>query len=399
MKSLRDVDISVALQHPLPAGMRDLLPEEASRRRALAAQLMERFALHGYAVVTPPAFEFAAVLERGLGDLDPRDVLRFIEPESGEVAALRPDVTPQIARMIATRMQKRHAPWRLAYEATVLRRRSGRARKSRQTPQVGIELAGAPGFDGDLEVLGLAVEGLAAAGLDRFTIDLGDASIVGSLLQGASAVVVARATAALARKEADDLALCAKEELAPNVGLLAELVQVQGGRDAILEGTRITKGTPAEAGVLRLLDVFDAATTTVRERGSNGAVTADLGEVRGFAYYTGTIFHAYAEGPGEPLGSGGRYDELLALFGAPLPAVGFAFDLHALEWARRSAGLETDRDPLALRVVVVGEPSDPRAAALRARGIPAVTVRGEQDARAYAASWGFARVLTSGESI
>ncbi|MDB4993082.1 MAG: phosphoribosyltransferase regulatory subunit [Myxococcaceae bacterium] len=397
MTSPRDVEKPEALEHPLPAGMRDLLPEEASRRRALAAKLMECFALRGYAIVTPPAFEFAAVLERGLGDLDPRDVLRFVEPESGEVAALRPDVTPQIARMIATRMQNRHAPWRLAYEATVLRRRSGRARKSRQIPQVGIELAGAPGFDGDVEVLRLATEGLAAAGLDRFTIDLGDASIVRSLLDGASDSVVARATAALGRKDADELALCAAEEVAPHVALLAELVQVQGGRDAILEGARLTKGTAAEAGVLRLLDVFDAA--VVATRGTSGQVSADLGEVRGFAYYTGTIFHAYAEGPGEPLGSGGRYDELLARFGTPMPAVGFAFDLHALEWARRSAGLEAAHEEARERVVVVGAPDDPRATALRARGIVAVTVRNAEEARAYAASWGFTRVLARGQSI
>ncbi len=77
-----------ALAHPLPAGMRDLLPEEAGRRRALARTVLEHFALHGYHLVTPPAFEFAHVLERGLGTLDPSDVLRFVEPESGEVAAV-----------------------------------------------------------------------------------------------------------------------------------------------------------------------------------------------------------------------------------------------------------------------------------------------------------------------
>ena len=93
--------------HPLPAGMRDLLPEEAGRRRALARRLLDHLRSGGYALVTPPAFEFAEVLERGLGALDPSDVLRFVEPESGEVAALRPDMTPQIARMIATRLRRR----------------------------------------------------------------------------------------------------------------------------------------------------------------------------------------------------------------------------------------------------------------------------------------------------
>src|SRR5215472_17690716 len=116
-----------ALEHPLPSGMRDLLPEEAAARRSLSRSILDSFALHGYSIVTPPVFEFAEVLERGLGTLDPADVLRFVEPESGEVAALRPDMTPQIARLIATRLRDRPPPMRIAYEGTVLRRRSGRA--------------------------------------------------------------------------------------------------------------------------------------------------------------------------------------------------------------------------------------------------------------------------------
>ena len=114
--------------------MRDLLPEEARRRRVLGRRVLAHFALHGYQLVTPPAFEFAEVLERGLGTLDPSDVLRFVEPESGEVAALRPDMTPQIARMVATRLEHEPRPIRLCYEGTVVRRRQGRARRHRQVP-------------------------------------------------------------------------------------------------------------------------------------------------------------------------------------------------------------------------------------------------------------------------
>src|SRR5580658_2406238 len=105
-----------SLEHPLPAGMRDLLPEEAAARRDLARTMLDRFALHGYALVTLPVFEFAEVLERGLGTLDSAEVLRFVEPESGEVAALRPDMTPQIARMVATRLRERPPPFRLGLD-------------------------------------------------------------------------------------------------------------------------------------------------------------------------------------------------------------------------------------------------------------------------------------------
>src|SRR5258706_5182973 len=161
--------------HPLPAGMRDLLPPEAALRRRLSRRLLDHFALHGYELVTPPAFELADVLERGLGTLDPRDVLRFVEPESGEVAALRPDVTPQIARMAATRLGDRPPPMRLCYEGTVLRRRQERARKHRQIPQAGVERLGVGGPEGDIELLGLAAGAARAAGLSDFVLDLGHA--------------------------------------------------------------------------------------------------------------------------------------------------------------------------------------------------------------------------------
>jgi ATP phosphoribosyltransferase regulatory subunit len=371
--------------------MRDLLPEEAAARRSLARRVLDVVTLHGYGLVTLPAFEFAEVLERGLGTLDPSDVLRFVEPESGEVAALRPDMTPQIARVIATRLLDRPPPVRLAYEGTVVRRRSGRARKHRQIPQVGIELAGVPGPGGDLELLALAAGALRAAGLERFTLDLGDAGIVRALLAGRAPEEQADLSEALARKD----------EGAVKDATLAALLRLQGGRDAIVEGTRLLAGTPAADAVARLLAIFDAAVA----RGLGAHVQADLGEVRGFAYYTGPIFHAYAAGTGDALVSGGRYDELLARFGCPMPAAGFAVDLDRLTEARRAAGVPAERE---MRVIVivppgagapgdkpgVGQDDDARVAELRGRGVVAVAFAGSPEAaRAYARSWGFTHVM------
>src|SRR5580692_2557173 len=335
------------LEHPLPAGMRDLLPEEAAVRRGLARKVLERLELHGYGLVTLPAFEFAEVLERGLGTMDPKDVLRFVEPESGEVAALRPDMTPQIARLVATRLRDRPAPYRIAYEGTVLRRRTGRARKHRQIPQVGVELAGTAGPDGDLELLALVTDALRATGVPRFTLDVADAGIVRALLAGRSPADQTRLSEALARKD----------EAAIDDDRLRGLLRLQGGRDAIVEGVRRLSGTPAEDAVSRLLALFDAAV----ERGLGPHLAADLGEVRGFAYYTGTIFHAYAAGTGDAVASGGRYDELLA---------GFAVDLDRAGEALRAAGIAEAANE---RVVVFGKSAEAQAGELRARGVPAVT--------------------------
>src|SRR5689334_21005339 len=100
--------------------MRDLLPADARARASLSRRLMQSFELYGYERVTLPVFEYADVLERGLGSLDPNEVLRFVEPESGEVVALRPDMTPQVARLLATRLVEAPAPARLCYEGSVL---------------------------------------------------------------------------------------------------------------------------------------------------------------------------------------------------------------------------------------------------------------------------------------
>jgi ATP phosphoribosyltransferase regulatory subunit len=364
--------------------MRDLLPEEAGARRALARKVLDCFALHGYGLVTLPAFEFAEVLERGLGALDPGDVLRFVEPESGEVAALRPDMTPQIARMIATRLRERPPPARIAYEGTVVRRRSGRARTSRQIPQAGVELAGVGGLEGDVELLVVLTAALQAAGVERFTLDVGDAGIVRALLAARPSADRERVFDAMARK--DDAAL--------EDPTLRALARMQGGRDVLADGAQLLAATPAAEPARRLLALFDAASA----RGLGGFLAADLGEVRGFAYYTGTIVRAYARGTGDAVASGGRYDELLAGFGRPMPAAGFAIDLDRAAEVLRASGAA---EPVPTRVVVFGADAEARAASLRVAGTAAVTSASRVDALAWARAWGFTHVLdaATGASI
>src|SRR5262249_57237284 len=113
-----------------------------------------------------------------------RSVLRrLVEQESGEVAALRRDMTPQIARMVASRRASEPMPMRLCYEGTVLRRRQGRARRHRQIPQAGVELYGGAPFVADLEILRLAASVARAVGLERFVVDIGHAGIARALLE------------------------------------------------------------------------------------------------------------------------------------------------------------------------------------------------------------------------
>lgn len=385
------------LEHPLPAGMRDLLPPEASLRRAIARSFLGRAELFGYDVVMPPVFEYAHTIERGLGTLDPREIVRFVEPETGEVVALRPDVTPQIARLVTTRFEGKPPPYRLAYDASVLRRRAGsRARTHRQISQLGVELIGIAPLDGDLELLVLAATALDAMGLHAFTIDLGHAEIARSLLADVEPSRAAELADALAKK---DVAMI--ERLAAGLPVRDALVALPDlhGDARVLESlpAALSKGA-VRAAIDDLRGLVERLQRSLVDEGVRGAtISVDLSEVRGLAYYTGPFYQFFAEGPGVAIGAGGRYDQLLARFsgGRALPASGLALDVDALMWALRISQAKVLERPR--RVVVTGSGAEAFARSLRAQGTPAAVVA-EGDAAAYARAWGFASIARVSEA-
>src|SRR5678809_1437245 len=105
----------------LPVGVRDFLPQAAARRRSIAERLLAEFERWGFERIITPLFECADVLERGLGADARAAAIRFVEPQTGEVVALRPDITPQVARLVATRLAEVGGPVRLCYEGAVIR--------------------------------------------------------------------------------------------------------------------------------------------------------------------------------------------------------------------------------------------------------------------------------------
>ncbi len=367
--------------------MRDFGPVEARALSTLGRCLLASFELHGYERVTVPAFEYATTLERGLGALDPREVLRFVEPETGEVVALRPDMTPQIARLVATRLSGAPDPIRLCYEGSIVRLRRERARRHRQIPQAGIELLGASAPDGDVEVLEVAGAAVVAAGLEAFVLDLAHARIAGSLIERAPVAARAGLVDALLLKDPWELERRARalgwgaDDITPLV-LLTDL----HGDDGIWPRAERALGKTAASGPLKeLRQVYE------RARDHAPSVSVDLGEVRDLGYYTGVTFQILASGPGEPIASGGRYDGLLARFGSPRPAAGFAIALDNLLWA-------LDRpSPQRVRILVVGGDAA-LLRELRLRQLAAAPAP-DSDARTYARAFRYSHLLEPGGSL
>ncbi len=391
-----EVDSSNALVNERPAfplappsGMRDLLPPDAATRAWLSSRVRRLFESWGYELVTTPAFEHAEVIERGLETIDRRDLLRFVEPDTGEVALLRPDITPQIARIVATRLAGRPPPYRLCYSGSLIRQRRGRARRQRQIAQVGVEHIGTPGPEADAEVIELAALALLDLGLTRFRIELHFVGLVRAELAALPEAIRESAAVLLGHKDATELAALlssAGVDRALSRRLLGAL-ELYGERDVLREAKRVF-------GAKSSLRGLGAVVRRLEERGLGERLLVDLGEARDAAYYTGVSFTILAPGPGEPLGSGGRYDGLLERFGASAPATGFGLDLSHVEWALGAA-----KRPIApvrgLRVLVAGADREDAAARFRAAGAGAavLSTRSLRAALDYARAWGYDAVV------
>jgi ATP phosphoribosyltransferase regulatory subunit len=374
-----------------PGGMRDLLPPASMTRTLLWQRLMETFDLYGYQRVTTPPVEYAEVIERGLGTVDRRDLVRFVEPDSGEVALLRPDITPQIARIVATRLQDRPAPWRLCYEGTIVRRRRGRARKQRQVLQCGIECIGLKGPEADAEVIEVAVRACEHVGLRDFLVELAQVKIGTEVLDHVPEDARLAVVETLAAKDATNL-----EKLLKDAGVIAAerkrllmLCDLYGNRSVIADARRRLRNAAAK----RALDDLERVVDRLESAGLGDRVAIDLSDLRRHSYYTGVSMTLLAAGPGEPLGMGGRYDDLLGRYDAPAPATGFAFEVDNVLWALSDAGVSL-RGELPLRVVVAGGSYARRsktAALWRNCGarVAVIPAKSDNEAKQYAKAWDY----------
>lgn len=354
----------------LPSGVRDFLPRAAARRRALASRVLEVFEAWGYARIVTPVFEVADVLERGLGHDARAQAIRFVEPGTGEIVALRPDITPQIARVVATRLSEIEGPIRLCYEGAVTRLAGERGQ--REILQAGVELIDA-GAGGNSEVLAVAFAALAAATLPEIRLDLGHVAPVQALLRAApDDDARAQLARALAKKDRAGVRIAAKA-LPEKVAPFAEaLVTLWGPAEQTLARAS-SLSWPAELAEVRvaLAELERMIVEFVELTGESSSVLSiDLGDMRGFDYYTGFRFAGYAGGASDAVLLGGRYDELVGRYGRPARATGFAIDLEALAQAQRTTGVRLP--PAAAGVALHGPGAAALARALRSHGVRAV---------------------------
>jgi ATP phosphoribosyltransferase regulatory subunit len=260
------------------------------------------------------------------GNAGARPAYRMFD-DQGNVLVLRSDMTVPIARLAATRYAHSEPPFRFSYVAHAYRGVRPQRGQSREFLQAGVELIGAPGPPGTAEALTVLCDALDAAGLQNFRVGVGDASLYPGLLDavGVPPDLHERILTELAQgdfvgveREVRGLDLSSTD-----AELLLRVPHLRGGPETLdqLED----RLQPALSG---MRDLHALLHPDVARR-----IILDLGLVRSLGYYTGAVFQVYDPAHGVPIGSGGRYDELLATFGRPLPAVGFALNVERLHIA------------------------------------------------------------------
>ena len=348
----------------LPDHIADVLPSEARHIEELRRDLLDMARCYGYELVMPPLLEHLESLLTGTGEALDLQTFKLVDQLSGRMMGLRADTTPQVARIDA-HLLNRSGVARLCYCGPVLHTRPDKPHATREPLQFGAEIYGHAGLEADLEILLLALDCLKVAKVQHPSVDMADARIVNSLLAGVALApaLLAQVHAALAAKDASELATLTRSfPDATRQGLLA-LVQLYGDEKVLIEAEKVLQ--PSSVLHEALLNLKWLA------RQLQGAkVTFDLADLRGYAYYSGARFAIYAQGASDALVRGGRYDEVGAVFGRNRPAVGFSLDVKALVGAVAPRSLHA-----AIRAPW-GEAGELRGAiaALRGRGETVVCV-------------------------
>jgi ATP phosphoribosyltransferase regulatory subunit len=305
----------------LPTGLYDLLPPLAEREAEVTARLMAVLTSHGYERVKPPLVEFEETLLAGAGAAMSSESFRTMDPKSHRMVAVRADMTPQVARIAATRLGHWPRPLRLSYAGQVLRVGGSEVRPERQFGQAGAELIGAEGPAADVEVIAIAAEALLAVGVPNLSVDLTMPTLVPAI-EDAFDIPADKRPALRAALDHKDVAAVA--DLAGQAGeLLTQLVAASGAAAQVWPALqRLSLPERARAERDRLGAVLDGLAMAM----PGLMVTIDPVESRGFEYHTGISFTFFARvetqrGALGDLGRGGRYHA--GDPAAPEPATGF----------------------------------------------------------------------------
>ena len=357
-------------------GFRDYLPETMLTKQRMMDQVSRVFESFGFGPLATPALEYSDILLGKYGDEGDKLLYRFKDNGDRDVA-MRYDLTVPLSRVVAMNNQLTK-PFKRYQIAPVWRAEKPGRGRFREFLQCDIDIIGADSMMADAECLLVGATALRAIGVERFIIRINNRKLLTALLkkydieEGLPALSVLRTLDKLPKiGEAKTRALFASDNGLSETAIdgIFEFLTLQ-----VDEIANFFAGDPVgELGAAELTELLSLAA----EMGIAEMVEVDLSIARGLDYYTGTIYETFltnVEGLGAVM-SGGRYDELLDMFGKPpLPSVGISLGLDRLFSSLVESGqLELAASPTQVLVTVFNETlrakSFALASQLRAAGL------------------------------
>ncbi|AOG01097.1 histidyl-tRNA synthetase family protein [Blastomonas sp. RAC04] len=281
----------------LPAGLADLLPPRAEQAARLTRSAMDVLAGHGYDRVSPPLVEYERSLAARMQGTGRQHLFRMVDPSSMRTLAIRSDITVQVGRVATTLMASAPRPLRLSYAGQVLRIASDQLNPERERLQIGAELIGHDNIAAAQEVVRIAIEALAEAGVTGITVDLTLPDLVDTLAGTAFPLPQGQISSVrreLDMKDAGGLTALGADAYLP-------LLYAMGPFEAAIDSlAAIDAGGVLASRITALRQIVAALPDDV-------TVTLDPTERHGFEYQSWFGFSLYADGCAGVLGRGGTY--------------------------------------------------------------------------------------------
>ena len=332
-----------------PEGVRDSYGRENTAKQAALEEISKKIHLYGYKDIQPPSFEYFDVFSNEIGTTPSRELYKFFDKE-GNTLVLRPDFTPSVARCAAKYFMEEKRPLRFCYQGNTFCNTSDLQGKLKETTQIGAELMNDGGIEADGEMIAMLIECLLSAGLTEFQISVGNVEYFKGICEYLD---MEPALEAALRDEISQKNYFAAEDLLKSEGYTKAqrdlFLQIRDFMDTAEDLGKAAQTAPndrAFSAVKRLIDVWEV----VDAYGLSRYVSFDLSLLSKYHYYTGIIFKGYTYGTGEPIASGGRYDQLLSYFGKKAPAIGLMISIDPLMEAMRRQHIQDVNEPEIRRI-------------------------------------------------
>lgn len=312
-----------------PDGVRDLVPFDCCIKLEIERNIETVFNRYGYNNIETPIFEYYEVFSDVSGSVSPEQMYKFFDRD-GSILALRADMTPPIARVVATEYTKEELPLRFCYFGKAFRYNENYQGKLREFSQAGIELIGVNSDYADAEVISVAVNSIIATGLENFRIDIGQVDFFNGIVEeaGFDDSTIYQIQNMIAQKDYIALEEILEDtDIPENIrNIFLNLPKLVGSVEVLESTKKIVNNKKAIDAICKLENLY----SIFKSYGIEKYISFDLGMITHLNYYTGIIFRGYTYGTGFSIIDGGRYDKLIYEFGMDEPAVGFGIRINEI---------------------------------------------------------------------